>query len=96
MAKRKKSMITEVKEKQKTVIHSEQWRVVTDGYKDTYDSKEPANRVYGQISSQIKKDGEGQVILQYRSESVDGKASEWVDIKEFLLEDDEDDDEDDE
>ena len=90
MKKAKKSMIAEVKEKQKTVIHPDQWRVVTDGYKDTYDSKEPANRVYGKIMAEIKKDGEGQVILQYRSESVDGKASEWVDIKEFLLDDDDD------
>lgn len=81
-------------EKTPTQIHAEQWRVVADGYKDTFDSKEPANRIYGTVCKEIKKEGEGRVILQYRPESKDGKASEWIDLKEFLLEDDEDEDED--
>jgi hypothetical protein len=34
-------------------------------------------------------------LKQYRPESKDGKASECIDLKEFLLEDDEDEDEDD-
>lgn len=84
------------KEKQPTQIHAEQWRVVSDGYKDTFDSKEPANRIYGTVCKEIKNEGEGRVILQYRPESKEGKASEWIDLKEFLLEviDDEDEDED--
>ena len=90
------------KEKQPvTQIHSEQWKVIADGYRDTFDSKEPANRTYGRISKKIKLEGEGKVLLQYRPESKDGKASEWIDLKEFILydededEDDEDDDDDD-
>jgi hypothetical protein len=85
------------KEKQQTQIHAEQWRVVSEGYKDTFDSKEPANRIYGTVCKEIKKEGEGRVILQYRPESKEGKASEWIDLKEFMLDyEEEDDDEQDE
>jgi len=85
------------KEKQPTnQIHSEQWRVIADGYRDTFDSKEPANRTYGKIYKTIKAEGEGKVLLQYRPEWKEGKVSEWVDLKEFILMDeDEDEDEDD-
>jgi len=88
--------LTQTKE-EKMPIHSEQWRVVSENYKNTYDIKEPANRKYGSICAQIEADDEGKVILQYRPASKGNKAEEWIELKCFELnyEEDEDDEEDD-
>jgi hypothetical protein len=78
-----------------TMAHAEQWRVTSDNYKNTFDSKEPANRVYGVICKEIEEEGEGYVLLEYRPASKNEKGEKWIELKEFELISTEDEDEED-
>jgi hypothetical protein len=91
------TIIKENQIKQPMPIHSEQWRVVNESYKNTYDIKEPANRKYGTICTQIEEEDYGKVVLQYRPAAKGNKPEEWIELKCFELnyDDEEDDDEED-
>jgi hypothetical protein len=80
--------------KEKTMPHGEQWKVTSDNYKKTFESKDPAKRQFGKICAEIEKDGDGSVTLEYRPASTDGKDQKWIEVEEFeLIGEDEDEDE---
>jgi hypothetical protein len=70
----------------------EAFKVVADGYRETFDSEQMAKRAFGIIKKEIKDDGDGYVELYFRKT----EDAEWKLLQEFVLEsEDEDEDEDD-
>lgn len=78
-------------ETEETMPKYEAFKVVADGYRETFDSEQMAKRAFGIIKKEIKDDGEGYVELHFR----ETKNAEWELLQEFVLESDDDDDQDD-